>query len=68
MTSGILPEIWKKFVITPIYKKRDRPMCAYNKSVTFTCVACKIMGLMIRDRIMEHLLKHGLISKCQYGF
>ena len=54
MQSDILPDIWKKSVITPIYKIGDRTMYANYRPVALTCVACKIMESLVRDFMMDH--------------
>ena len=38
------------------------------RSVSLTCVICKLLESIIRDHIMEYLLQNKLLSNRQYGF
>ena len=68
LQEGIVPLEWKEANIIPLFKKGSR-----NKSVNFgpvslTSVFCKLLETIIRDHMMDFLLKHKLINPSQHGF
>jgi len=65
-----LPSDWKSSTITAIFKKGSRSNVGnyYYRPVSLTCVICKPLESLIRDHIMEYLLKNKLLSNRQYGF
>ena len=68
MIMGKLPDVWKKSIISPIFKKGDKSVYANYRPVALTSVACKIMESVLRDYILAYLTKYKLINKCQHGF
>ena len=67
MNTGKLPKDWKMGHVPPIYKKGSRNQAKNYRPVSLTSVVCKTMELMIRDKFMDHLINHELLT-CQYGF
>ena len=65
---GHLPEIWKRAQVTAIYKKGSKKDPCNYRPVSLTCIACKVMESLIRDRIMTHMKDNNLLSNRQYGF
>ena len=63
-----LPRDWKSSTITAIFKKRSRSNVGNYRPVSLTCVICKLLESLIRDHIMEYLLKNKLLSNRKYGF
>ena len=68
LNEGKLPVMWKKSIITPIFKKGDPTLYGNYRPVALTCIACKIMESILRDEIITFLIKHDLINKSQHGF
>ena len=68
MLTGKLSDIWKKSIITPIFKKGDPTVYSNYRPVALTSVACKIMESVLRDFILDYLLRHKLLNKSQHGF
>ena len=66
--SGELPKLWLEANVTPLFKKGSRLNPANYRPISLTSVTGKIMEKIIKDEIMEHLIKHNLINKHQYGF
>ena len=63
-----IPLQWKMSLIKPIYTKGD---CSYFKnyrSVSLTCVPCRVMKAIIKDIMVKHLEDNKLLSTCQHGF
>ena len=59
---------WLKAVITPIYKKGLKSDPGNYRPVSITSVISKIMESIVRDAIVEYLMKHGILSDDQHGF
>jgi len=38
------------------------------RQVSLTCIACKVLESIIRDKIIEHVLHNNLLSTKHYGF
>lgn len=68
MDSGILPDIWKKARISPIFKKGDKHKCSNYRPVSLTVVLCKILESFVRDSIMTHMDRNNLFTPHQHGF
>ena len=68
LLEGILPEYWK----TAIFKKGDKAMAINYRSVSLTCIICKVLESLVRDhimkQIMKHLNKHKILLNTQHGF
>lgn len=65
---GVLPQEWKLGSVVPIFKKGDRHRPENYRPVSLTAIPCKVLESLIKDKLMEHLLSHDLLSKDQHGF
>ena len=54
--------------VTAILKKGSKYGPGNYRPVSLTVHLCKVMELLIRDNMVEHLKKHNLISDSQHGF
>ncbi len=68
LRCGEAPEDWKLANITPIFKKGKRSDPGNYRSVSLTSVCCRILESIIRDSMMDHLVKNNLLSDSQHGF
>ena len=68
LNKGEVPEEWKQATVVPIYKKGSKAAPGNYRPVSLTCVSCKIMESLIKDDIMQHLSRNGLVNKTQHGF
>ena len=66
--EGIVPSEWKDANITPLFKKGSRNKPNNYRPVSLTSVVCKLLETLIRDHMMEFLVKHKLINTSQHGF
>ena len=66
--SGTLPEQWKTAHVSVLHKKQSRKSPSNYRPVSLTCVVCKIMESIIRDKIMTHMTDNAMFSKVQHGF
>ena len=66
--SSTLPDAWKEALVTPIFKKGDRTITSNYRPISFTSPIVKMMESIIKDKIMEHMVKYNLFTPHQHGF
>ena len=66
--EGMVPSEWKDANIKPLFKKESRKKPENYRPVSLTSVVCKLLETLIRDHIVEFLVKHNLINTSQHGF
>ena len=66
--SSLLPKIWKKSIITPIFKKGE-PLHSNNyRPISITCVMCRVLEHIISKQLILYLKSNNLFIKYKYGF
>ena len=68
LEEGIVPSEWKETNITPLFKKGSKNKSENYSPASLTSVVCKLLETLIRDCMMEFLVKHKLINTSQHGF
>ena len=69
LQKGIVHISWKEANIIPLFKKDSRNKSVNDRPVSLTSVICKLLETkLIRDHIMDFLVKHKLINHSQHGF
>ena len=68
LNSGILPKVWSKAFITPVFKKGSRCEPENYRPVSLTCVSCKILEHIICKHIRLHLERHEILTPLNHGF
>ena len=68
LQEGIVPLEWEEANIIPLFKKGSRNKSVYHRPVSLTSVICKLLETIIRDHMMDFLIKHKLINPSQHGF
>ena len=68
LQEGIVPLEWKEANIIPLFKKGSRNKSVKYRSVRLTSVICKLLETMMRDHMMDFVIKHKLINPSQHGF
>ena len=68
LQEGIVPLEWKEANIIPLFKKGSRNKSVTYRPVSLTSVICKLLETIIRDHMMDFLIKHKLINPSQHGF
>ena len=58
LEGGIIPSEWKETNITPLFKKGSKNKSENYRPVSLTSVICKLLETLIRDHIVEFLVKH----------
>ena len=67
LQGEIVPLEWKEANIIPLFKKGSRNKSVNYRPVSLTSVICKLLETIIRDHMMDFLLKHRLINHSQHG-
>ena len=57
LEEGIVPSEWKEANITPLFKKGSRNKPENYRPVSLTSVVCKLLETLIRDHMVEFLVK-----------
>ena len=68
LEEGIVPSEWKEANIMSLFKKGSRNKPENYRPVSLTSVVCKLLETLIRDHMVEFLVKHKLITTSQHGF
>ena len=68
LNTGEVPRDWRSANVMPIFKKGSRSVPGNYRPVSLTSVCCKVMEQVLKDSIVEHLNRNGLIRKSQHGF
>jgi hypothetical protein len=68
LQTGSLPDNWKTAAVTPVFKKGSPSDPSNYRPISLTCVACKLMECTVKESLLLHVKKCGLIDRNQYGF
>ena len=68
LSTGVVPQFYKKQLITPIYKKGSKAVGANYRPVSLTAHEVKIFERIIRNKIMDFLEANSSLSINQHGF
>ena len=68
LQEGIVPVEWKEANIIPLFKKGSRNKSVNYRPVSLASVICKLLETIIRDHMMDFLIKQKLIIPSQHGF
>ena len=66
--TGEIPKGWSLANICPLFKKSDRSLACNYRSVSLTCVPCKLLEHIVCSNIMAHLDEYKLLSDRQHAF
>ena len=59
LSLGIVTSEWKEANIMPLFKKGSRNKPENYRPVSLTSVVCKLLETLIRDHMVEFLVKHN---------
>jgi hypothetical protein len=68
LKEGAVPEDWRSANVTPIFKKGQKADPGNYRPVSLTSVSCRLMESLVKDQIVRHLERNGLIRSTQHGF
>jgi hypothetical protein len=66
--SGVVPDLWKRANITPLFKSGSKLNLTNYRGISLTSVFCKFIERIIADHIMKYLQQFNIISPQQHGF
>ncbi len=65
---GFFPEIWNQGLISPIYKNGDKLDPNNYRGICVNSNLGKVFCSILNTRLLDFLMKHNALSKCQIGF
>ena len=68
LETDVVPDDWKAANVTPIFKKGSKNEIGNYRPVSLTSQICKLLEMIIRDSLVEHLDSNSLITASQHGF
>ena len=68
LETGEIPDDWKQGNIILIYKKGDRTDVGNYRPIGLTCIICKIMESIIRDKLELFIENNNILKDSQHGF
>ena len=68
LKEGVVPFEWKEANIIPLFKKGSRKKSENYRPVSLTSVICKLSERLIKDHMVDFLVKHRLLNSSQHGF
>jgi len=68
LESNQIPTIWKCANISPIFKNGRKDEVNNHRPVSSTCILCRVMESIVRDKVMDHFVKNKLFTNKQFGF
>ena len=68
LNEGVVPFERKEANIIPILRKGSRNKPENNRPVSLTSVICKLLERLIKDHMVDFLVRHKLLKSSQHGF
>ena len=68
LQEEVVPELWRQALVVPIFKKGSKIQPLNYRPVSLTCVLCKLMESILKDRIVKELEAVQWFSNEQHGF
>ena len=68
LKEGVVPFEWNEANIMPLFKKGSINKSANYKPVRLTSVICKLLERLIKDHMVDFLVRHNLLNLSQHGF
>ncbi len=67
-SSGEMPNIWLTADVVAVFKKGLSSQASNYRPISLTCICCKLMEGIVKNEVLEYLLRNNLISNHQHGF
>ena len=68
LKEGIVPFELKEANIIPLFKKSLRNKSDNYRPLSLTSVICKLLERLIKDHMVDFLVRHKLLNSSQHGF
>ena len=65
---GKLPSEWVTANVMPVFKRGDKSLAANYRTISLTCILCKVLGHILASNIVKHLDAQGIMYDLQHGF
>lgn len=66
--QGTLPDLLKSAIITPVFKSGDKTLQINYRPISVISNVAKLLEKIIKNRLINYLEKHNILSQHQYGF
>ena len=67
LKEEVIPFQWKEANIMPLFKKGSRDKSENYRPVSLTSVICKLLERLIKDHMVDFLVRHKLLNPSQHG-
>ena len=64
----VVPFEWKEANIIPLFKKGWRNKSENYRPVSLTSVICKLLEKLIKEHMVDFIVRHTLLNPSQHGF
>ena len=68
LNQGMVPQEWKKALVTPIQKKGNKKLASNYRPVSLASITCKMMEKIMYSFIIDHIYANNYFSNFQHGF
>ena len=68
LATSQVPQQWKHALVQPILKRGDSSQAANYRSISLTCICCKLLKHIVRSEITGHPHRNDIIADAQHGF
>ena len=66
--TGVVPRDWRDALVTPLFKKGNRSEPGNYRPVSLTCILCKVLEKIVKERLVNHLTRYNILNDSQHGF
>ena len=67
ITTGEVPDDWKKALVSPIFKKGVKADPANYRPISLTCLCCNVLEHIVLSHMAKHLSSHNILD-AKHGF
>ena len=68
LKEGVVPVEWKEANIIPLFKKGSRNKSDNYTPVSLTSAICKLFERLIKDQMLDFLVRYKLLNPSHHGF
>ena len=68
LKDRVVPFEWKEANIIQLFKKGSRNKSENYRPVSLMSVICKLLERLIKDHMVDFLVRHKLLNSSQHGF
>ena len=68
LREGKVQDDWWNAIVTSVYKKGPKIKAENYRSISLTCICCKVMEHVMTSNVMAYLDEHHLLHSNQHGF